>query len=176
MHNPKVERALFAVSDVQESARFAEQLQKRWGVAVSCDSLLVDAFAQAGVEAAAVDLSLGAEGIVDGFDMLVADIPDFDEVVLSGANFPACIKSIELRRMALLRAAAKRFDGIAVVCDLDDCDDILQELADNKGATLYETRIRNAYDAFQMSSDYDYDIAEWLGAKLGIESQQQDAS
>lgn len=170
MHNPKVERALFAVSDVQESARFAEQLQKRWGVVVSCDSrLLVDAFAQAGVEAAAVDLSLDAEGIIDGFDMLVADVPDFDEVVLSGANFPACIKSIELRRMALLRAAAKRFDEIAVVCDLGECDDILQELADNKGATLYETRIRNAHDAFQASSNYDYDIAEWLGVKLGID-------
>lgn len=168
MQNPQVKRALFAVSDAAGAVDFAAALQSGFGVEIHCEPALADTFAAAGVEARAVDLSQSAESLLESVDLLVANLPDFDEIVLSGANFPKCVQSIELSRAALMRAAAKRFAEVALACSPEAYADLLQELADNGGATLYETRIAAAHEAFQATSDYDYDIAAWLGAKLGI--------
>ena len=170
MHNPKVRRVLFAASDDAHDERaieFARSLQAEFGVEVLCTFSCED-FLAAGVDAREVDATKSAERLIDGVDLLVAHLPEFDDVVLSGASFPRVVQSIELACAALMRAAAKHFAEVAVVSDPDDHDDLLQELRDNDGATLYETRIRNAHGVFQACSDYDYDIAEWLGAKLGI--------
>ncbi len=168
MHNPQIKRVLFATENTSAAVGFASSLQSVFGVEVLCAPSLSDDFHDAGIATRAADFSKSAESILCGIDLLVVDLPDFDDLVLSGANFPKCVQGIDLDRIALMRAAAKRFAEVAVVCDPDAYEGLLQELSDNAGATLYETRIRNAYEAFQATSDYDYDVASWLASKLGI--------
>lgn len=167
MQNPLIKTALFAADDA-EAVAFAASLQRGFGTRVLVHGCTLAAFQAAGVKAEPVDAGISAENALVGVDLVVSMVPDFNEALMSGASFPKCVSSIELSRVALIRAAAKRFAEVAVVIDENDFAAILQELSDNDGATLYETRIRQAHAAFQAISDYDYDVAEWLAAKLGI--------
>jgi phosphoribosylaminoimidazolecarboxamide formyltransferase/IMP cyclohydrolase len=66
--------------------------------------------------------------------------------------------------VALLRAAAKNWRHVAVVCEPEDYDRVIEELAASGGSLSEDTCRRLAAKAFRLTASYDAAIAAWLSA------------
>ena len=62
----------------------------------------------------------------------------------------------------MLRSAAKNMESVAVVVDIADYDEIIEELFKNDSSLSYQTRFRLAVKAFEHVAAYDSAIANYL--------------
>jgi phosphoribosylaminoimidazolecarboxamide formyltransferase/IMP cyclohydrolase len=99
-------------------------------------------------------------------DLLVVNLYPFEETVAKGASFETCVENIDIGGPAMIRAAAKNHDDVAVIVDPGDYDAFLAELAANDGAAKLSTRRRLAQKAFARTASYDAAISNWLAASL----------
>ena len=60
-----------------------------------------------------------AHGIAP-IDLLVVNLYPFEATVAAGARFEDCIENIDMGGPAMIRAAAKNFDAVTVIVDVDD--------------------------------------------------------
>ena len=95
------------------------------------------------------------------FDLLVAGLYPFRETVASGAETPAVIEQIDIGGPAMMRAAAKNFESVAVVVDPARYGDLLTEI-DAEGGLSRETRWSLAAGAFAHTAAYDAAVASWF--------------
>ena len=79
-------------------------------------------------------------------DLLVVNLYPFEETVARGADFADCIENIDIGGPAMIRAASKNHDDVAVLVDAGDYAAVLDELAKLGGTTL-ELRRRLAAKA-----------------------------
>src|SRR5260370_23339459 len=99
-------------------------------------------------------------------DLLVVNLYPFEATVDKGAGFEECIENIDIGGPAMIRAAAKNHDDVAVVVEAQDYQTVLDELAANKGATTLTLRRRLAAKAYARTAAYDAAISNWLAAQL----------
>jgi phosphoribosylaminoimidazolecarboxamide formyltransferase/IMP cyclohydrolase len=102
---------------------------------------------------------------IEPIDLLVSNLYPFAATVARGAGFDECIENIDVGGPAMIRAAAKNFEGVAVVTDPAEYEAVLAELAAHDGATSLRLRQRLMALAFARTAAYDVAIAEWLGAR-----------
>ncbi|HMN71207.1 MAG TPA: bifunctional phosphoribosylaminoimidazolecarboxamide formyltransferase/IMP cyclohydrolase [Rhodoblastus sp.] len=95
-------------------------------------------------------------------DLLVVNLYPFEATVAKGAAYGDCIENIDIGGPAMIRAAAKNHDDVAVVVDVEDYDVVLGELAANNGATRRATRRRLAQKAYARTAAYDAAISNWF--------------
>ena len=103
---------------------------------------------------------------IDAIDLLCVNLYPFEQTIASpDATIDDAIENIDIGGPAMIRAAAKNHDGVAVVVDPADYDDVLAAL---KSASLsLETRRRLAAKAFAHTAAYDTAITGYLSASLG---------
>src|SRR6185312_5357323 len=77
--------------------------------------------------------AMSAHGIAP-IDLLVVNLYPFEATVAKGAGYEDCIENIDIGGPAMIRAAAKNHDDVAVVVEPQDYQAVLDELAANKGA------------------------------------------
>ncbi len=111
--------------------------------------------------------ALAARGF-EPIDLLVSNLYPFSATVASGADPEACIENIDIGGPALIRAAAKNHDAVAVATDPLDYDPLLAELTARDGAVGAAMRRALARKAYAMTAAYDAAIAEWMAAEDGI--------
>ncbi len=99
-------------------------------------------------------------------DLLVVNLYPFETTVDKGAGFEECIENIDIGGPAMIRAAAKNHDDVAVVVEPQDYQAVLDELAANKGATTLRLRRRLAAKAYARTAAYDAAISNWFAAQL----------
>jgi phosphoribosylaminoimidazolecarboxamide formyltransferase / IMP cyclohydrolase len=99
-------------------------------------------------------------------DILVVNLYPFEETVARGADFAACIENIDIGGPAMIRAAAKNHEDVAVLVDAGDYAALLDELARHGGMTTLALRTRLAAKAFARSAAYDAAIANWFAREL----------
>ncbi len=104
---------------------------------------------------------------IEPIDLLVSNLYPFAATVARGAGFEECVENIDIGGPAMIRAAAKNFEGVAVVTDPADYEALLAELAAHGGATSLALRRRLMALAFARTAAYDTAIVEWLGAQSG---------
>ncbi len=85
------------------------------------------------------------------------------------------VELIDIGGPAMVRAAAKNHDRVAVVVDPADYARVLDEIK-SEGGVSFETRVELARKAFLTTSAYDADIAAWLDSNIGEPSQQKTAA
>jgi phosphoribosylaminoimidazolecarboxamide formyltransferase / IMP cyclohydrolase len=100
------------------------------------------------------------------FDLLVAGLYPFRETVARGASFDDVIENIDIGGPAMVRAAAKNFESVAVVVDPERYDMILQEMQLEGGLTR-ATRFALAAEAFAHTAAYDAAVAAWFAGEEG---------
>src|ERR1700683_1957824 len=71
---------------------------------------------------------------------------------------------------AMIRAAAKNHDDVAVVVEAQDYQAVLDELAANQGATTLALRRRLAAKPYARTAAYDAAISNWFAAQLKTEA------
>ncbi len=107
-----------------------------------------------------------AHGIAP-IDLVVVNLYPFEAAAARGASPDECVENIDIGGPALIRAAAKNHDFVAVLTEPDQYQAILEDLAAHRGTTL-ALRRRLAAAAYARTAAYDSAIAAWFAA------QQQD--
>jgi phosphoribosylaminoimidazolecarboxamide formyltransferase / IMP cyclohydrolase len=103
-------------------------------------------------------------------DLLVVNLYPFEATVDNGASFEECIENIDIGGPAMIRAAAKNHDEVAVVIEATDYQAVLDELAANDSATTLSLRRRLAAKAYARTAAYDAAISNWFAAELKTEA------
>jgi phosphoribosylaminoimidazolecarboxamide formyltransferase / IMP cyclohydrolase len=109
--------------------------------------------------------SAEAHGIAP-IDLLVVNLYPFEATVADGAAYDHCIENIDIGGPAMIRAAAKNHDGVAVVIAAEDYAVVIAELDANRGATTFALRQRLAAKAYARTAAYDAAISTWFAATL----------
>ena len=100
--------------------------------------------------------------------LLVANFYPFQVVVDSGASLTEVIEDgFDIGGPAMVRAAAKNFENVAVVVDPDDYGIMLTELQMNDGVISRELRVHLAIKALHLIARYDAQIAGYFQSQLG---------
>jgi phosphoribosylaminoimidazolecarboxamide formyltransferase/IMP cyclohydrolase len=110
--------------------------------------------------------SMKAHGIAP-IDLLVVNLYPFEATVAKGADFATCIENIDIGGPAMIRAAAKNHNDVAVVVDAGDYARVLAELAAHKGTTTLALRKALAQKAYARTAAYDAAISNWFATALG---------
>lgn len=109
------------------------------------------------------DNVMQAHGI-EPIDILAVNLYPFQEtIVQADVTDSEAIEQIDIGGPAMIRAAAKNHDGVAVVVDPGDYDDLLAALQFERLPLEYRRRL--AAKAFAHTAGYDSAIATWLGSK-----------
>jgi len=97
-------------------------------------------------------------------DLVAVNLYPFEATVASGAGWEACVENIDIGGPALIRAAAKNHDFVAVLTEPAHYDAVLTELAEH-GGTSQALRRRLAGEAYARTAAYDAAIAAWFAAQ-----------
>jgi phosphoribosylaminoimidazolecarboxamide formyltransferase/IMP cyclohydrolase len=108
-----------------------------------------------------------AHGIAP-IDLLVVNLYPFEATIRGDADFADCIENIDIGGPAMIRAAAKNYNDVAVVVDPGDYPRILGELMAQGGCTTQKLRQELAQKAFARTAVYDAAISNWLAAEMGL--------
>jgi len=113
-----------------------------------------------------VDESVMALHGIERIDLLVVNLYPFAETVARPAcTYSEAIENIDIGGPAMVRAASKNHDAVAVLVDPNDYAALLAELDAHEGATTPALRAWLAAKAFAHTARYDTMVANYLQAK-----------
>ena len=107
---------------------------------------------------------LRAHGI-EPIDLVVSNLYPFRETVARGALEEEIVENIDIGGPSLLRAAAKNFEAVLVVCDPSDYETVLEALRTDVAPDLRRALARKA---FAHTAAYDAAIASWFDKDVGL--------
>jgi phosphoribosylaminoimidazolecarboxamide formyltransferase / IMP cyclohydrolase len=112
---------------------------------------------------------------IDAIDLLICNLYPFTETVASGASREDCVENIDIGGVALIRAAAKNHEFVAVITDPSSYETVLAELAREEvdGVLSATTRRMLAAKAFALTAAYDAAIAAWMAREEGVAFPEQ---
>jgi phosphoribosylaminoimidazolecarboxamide formyltransferase/IMP cyclohydrolase len=100
-------------------------------------------------------------------DLVVCNLYPFEATIAKpGATEADCVEEIDIGGVALLRAAAKNWSRVAVVCDAADYGRVADAVESGVGIGQ-ELRRELAVKAFAVCARYDAVIASWLDPASG---------
>ncbi|XP_050422779.1 bifunctional purine biosynthesis protein ATIC isoform X2 [Adelges cooleyi] len=99
-------------------------------------------------------------------NIVVCNLYPFEDVISkSDVIIGDAIENIDIGGVTLLRAAAKNYERVTVVCDTNDYSKVIEEISQNKD-TVLETRQKLALKAFTRTASYDDCISNFLRKKF----------
>jgi phosphoribosylaminoimidazolecarboxamide formyltransferase/IMP cyclohydrolase len=98
------------------------------------------------------------------FQLVVVNLYPFVETVASGAGQAEVVEQIDIGGPAMIRAAAKNAESVAVVTSPERYGDVVQALQD--GGFDLPSRLRLAAEAFAHTASYDVAVASWLASDV----------
>ena len=119
---------------------------------------------------------------IEGHDIPTIDLvcvnlyPFAATIAKPGVTLEDAIENIDIGGPAMVRSAAKNYNGVAIVTDPDDYAALIAEMKANAGALSLATRFGLAKKAFTHTARYDSMIANWLtGLADGVETKAAEA-
>jgi len=94
------------------------------------------------------------------FDLLVVNLYPFRQTVISGASPEDCVENIDIGGPAMVRAAAKNHNSVAVVVDPSRYEWVLERVT--AGGFELADRKRLAAQAYAHTAAYDTAVAAWF--------------
>ena len=99
-------------------------------------------------------------------DLVVVNLYPFRATVArEGCTLEEAIENIDIGGPTMVRAAAKNWEGVAVVVDPADYEALAAEMEAHEGALSRDTRFRLARKAFAHTASYDAAVANYLTAR-----------
>ncbi len=112
------------------------------------------------------DEGVMAEHGIEPIDLLAVNLYPFEQTIADpDATLGDAIENIDIGGPAMIRAASKNHDGVAVVVDPDDYDEVLNTLRNNELSPEYRRRL--AAKAYAHTASYDTAITKYLTQSLG---------
>ena len=110
-------------------------------------------------------------------DLVVVNLYPFEETIAKdGVTLPEAIEQIDIGGPAMLRASAKNFAHLTVLCDPAQYEEYLRELRQNNGEASLEFRQQAALKGFLHTSEYDRAISSYLSDRVDDRQQPQQFS
>ena len=107
---------------------------------------------------------------IEPIDMVVINLYPFKKTILKdNVELAEAIENIDIGGPAMLRAAAKNYQDVAVLVDPSDYQMVLDELKSSNDVSP-NTKFKLAYKVFEHTSHYDTLIANYLRNKLDEET------
>ena len=97
-------------------------------------------------------------------DLVAVNLYPFEATVARGGAYDDCVENIDIGGSALIRAAAKNHDFVAVLTDPAQYETVLAEVAAHGGTTL-ATRRKLAGEAYARTAAYDAAIGAWFAGQ-----------
>ena len=111
------------------------------------------------------DEGVMAEHGIEPIDLLAVNLYPFEQTIArEDATIDDAIENIDIGGPAMIRAASKNHDGVAVVVDPDDYESVLESLQKNE--LSLEDRRRLAAKAYAHTASYDTAISTYLSKSL----------
>jgi phosphoribosylaminoimidazolecarboxamide formyltransferase / IMP cyclohydrolase len=107
---------------------------------------------------------------IEPIDLLVVNLYPFEATVAKGAQYDDCIENIDIGGPAMIRAAAKNHNDVAVVVEQSDYAALLTDMDANAGMITLGLRKKLAQKAYSRTAAYDAAISNWLAAELNEET------
>jgi phosphoribosylaminoimidazolecarboxamide formyltransferase/IMP cyclohydrolase len=99
-------------------------------------------------------------------DVVVVNLYPFQQTVAKpDVTLEDAVENIDIGGITLIRAAAKNFDSVAIICDPADYGLFVKEVKEKNGASA-ELRKKLAVKAFKQTRDYDKAISDFLEKTL----------
>jgi len=100
-------------------------------------------------------------------DLLVVNLYPFEATIAKEeVSLEEVIENIDIGGPGMLRAASKNYASVAVVCNPDRYNAILEEMRVRNGALTLETRAALAVEAYSRTAAYDTTISNYLNQRL----------
>ncbi len=99
-------------------------------------------------------------------DLVIVDLYPFEKQLKKKSK--KLIEYIDIGGPTLIRAAAKNFNDVAIVSNIDDYFLLAKELKINKGSTSIKFRKYMSAKAFSVTAYYDSVVSNWLNNQLNI--------
>ena len=112
------------------------------------------------------DEGVMAEHNIEPIDLLAVNLYPFEQTIASdNATIEDAIENIDIGGPAMIRAASKNHDGVVVIVDPGDYDDVVNALKNNNLGI--DERRRLAAKAYAHTASYDTAITKYLSGSLG---------
>jgi len=99
-------------------------------------------------------------------DLVIVDLYPFEKLLQK--KLKKLIEYIDIGGSTLIRAAAKNFNDVTVISNIDDYFQLAKELKINKGSTSIKFRKYMSAKAFGVTAYYDSVVSSWLNNQLNI--------
>jgi phosphoribosylaminoimidazolecarboxamide formyltransferase / IMP cyclohydrolase len=103
-------------------------------------------------------------------DLVVCNLYPFEKYLNLNAGKDVLIENIDIGGQTMIRAAAKNFKYVAVLCNSDNYEEFIEEMCSNDGGISYKTRMKLMAAAFNLTADYESGIAMAMDKFNGGES------
>ena len=114
------------------------------------------------------DEAIMEEHGIEPIDMLVVNLYPFEQTIArEDASINDAIENIDIGGPAMIRAASKNHDGVAVIVEPDDYEAVLEDI--QKDNLSLQSRRRLAAKAYAHTASYDIAITKYLSTSLGDE-------
>ncbi len=108
---------------------------------------------------------------IEPIDLLVVNLYPFAATIAKpDCTLQDAIENIDIGGPAMVRAAAKNHDRVAVIVDPSDYAAVIREIEQQDGSISLETRRRLAAKAYAHTATYDSAVANYLGAADALNS------
>ncbi len=105
---------------------------------------------------------------ISNIDLVIVDLYPFEKKISEKIKFKKLLDYIDVGGITLIRAAAKNFNDVTVISNVDDYSKLTKELKIYKGSTSIKFRKFMSAKAFGVTSYYDSTISNWFNDQLGI--------
>lgn len=103
---------------------------------------------------------------IEKFDLVVCNLYPFQETLKRTEELSQLVENIDIGGVSLLRAAAKNFSRVGVLCDPQDYKIFIESVQKNSGALQGQLRVELALKALSETATYDEVISLSLKHKL----------
>ena len=103
---------------------------------------------------------------IPNIDLVIVDLYPFEKLLKEKSK--KLIEYIDIGGSALIRAAAKNFNDVIVISNINDYSQLVKELKINKGSTSIKFRKFMSAKAFGLTAYYDSVVSNWFNNQLNI--------
>ena len=103
---------------------------------------------------------------IPNIDLVIVDLYPFEKQLEEKSK--KLIEYLDIGGPTLIRAAAKNFNDVTVISDINDYFNLVKELKINKGSTSIKFRKYMSAKAFGLTAYYDSVVSNWLNNQLNI--------
>ena len=98
-------------------------------------------------------------------DLVIVNFYPFKNILKKTKNHLKIVENIDIGGPTLVRAAAKNFNFVTVITNIEQYNELTEELKKNKGSTSLEFREKLSEEAFSLTACYDSTIANYFSSK-----------